>query len=198
MSLSLLSFLELFYRIKPLKPNPKGATGLSRSGVRTRFGDGQLRMPRGVAVDALGNVYVADWENHCIQKFSSSGVFITKWGSEGSGDGQFKYLGLGDIAVDTSGNVYVADRTYNRIQKFSSAGVFITKWGSEGFGDGQFNHPEGIAVDASGNVYVADTDNNRIQKFDSSGQFITKWGGIWTGVQGTENSVILLAWPSMP
>jgi len=66
------------------------------------FRHGQLRMPHGVAVDALGNVYVADWENHCIQKFSSSGVFITKWGSEGSGDGQFKYLGLGDVAVDTS------------------------------------------------------------------------------------------------
>jgi DNA-binding beta-propeller fold protein YncE len=106
-------------------------------------------------------------------------AFVTKWGSSGSGDGQFSYpYGL---AVDSSGNVYVADRDNYRIQKFTSSGVFITKWGSSGSGDGQFNRPYGIAVDSAGNVYVADTENDRIQKFTSSGVFITEWGSFGSG-----------------
>jgi len=105
-------------------------------------------------------------------------TFVTKWGSQGSGDGQFQYPW--GIAVDTSGNAYVADYYNHRIQKFTSSGEFITKWGSYGEGDGQFHYPWGIAVDVSGNVYVADR-NYRIQKFTSSGEFITKWGSYGEG-----------------
>jgi hypothetical protein len=84
-------------------------------------GDGQFANPSGVAVDTSGNVYVADFgfadfSNHRIQKFTSSGTFLTKWGASGSGDGQFDFP-LG-VAVDTSGNVYVADNGNRRIQKF--------------------------------------------------------------------------------
>jgi len=100
--------------------------------------------------------------------------FITKWGSEGSGDGQF-WQPHG-IAVDSSGYIYVADQEGQRIQKFTAAGTFVTKWGSEGSGDGQFISPTGIGVDSSGYVYVADTGNNRVQKFTSDGTFMTKWG----------------------
>jgi len=104
-------------------------------------------------------------------------VFANKWGSEGSGNGQFdRCIGL---AVDSSGNVYVGDRN-NRIQKFDSKGKFLTKWGTVGTGNGQFRAPHHIAVDSSGNVYVADYDNHRVQKFDSNGGFIKKWGGIGT------------------
>jgi DNA-binding beta-propeller fold protein YncE len=113
-------------------------------------------------------VYVADTSNHRIQKFDSNGTFITKWGFEGSADGQF-FSPLG-VAVDSSGNnVYVADTSNNRIQKFDSNGTFITKWGNTGSEDGQFVFPLGVAVDSSGNnVYVADTSNNRIQVFSSA------------------------------
>jgi|GEM_PF-1772058 len=105
--------------------------------------------------------------------------FTAKWGSFGSGDGQF--YNPEAIAVDSSGNVYVADGA-GRIQKFSASGVFITKWGSPGHGDGQFSGGVwGIAVDSSGNVYVSDIDNNRIQKFSASGVFITKWGNEGNG-----------------
>ena len=136
-------------------------------------------LPDSVALDSSGNVYVTDTYNHRIQKFTSSGQFVTKWGSEGSGDGQFNLPG--DIALDSSGNIYVADTGNHRIQKFTSSGQFVSKWGSEGSGDGQFNSPGGIALDSSGNVYVADTYNHRIQKFTSSGQFVSKWGSEGSG-----------------
>ncbi len=61
-----------------------------------------------------------------MQKFNSSGDFLTKWGSFGSGDGQFD-VPIG-IAIDNSDNVYVTDHEGNRIQKFSSSGAFITSW----------------------------------------------------------------------
>ena len=80
-------------------------------------GDGQFNYPYGVAVDSSGNVYVADTDNHRIQKFDSSGGFITKWGSYGSGDGQFDYPS--GVAVDSSGNVYVADGWNYHVQKFT-------------------------------------------------------------------------------
>jgi tripartite motif-containing protein 71 len=106
--------------------------------------------------------------------FSQQYLFISKWGSRGAADGQFKTPS--GIAIDSSGNVYVADVLNHRIQKFSSDGRFITKWGSSGAADGQFLGPSGIAVDASANIYVADSIDNRIQKFSSDGRFITKWG----------------------
>jgi hypothetical protein len=104
--------------------------------------------------------------------------FVLKWGSYGTGDGQFSFPY--GVAVDGSGNVYVADTDNNRIQKFTSDGSFITKW-DFGTGDGQFSSPYGVAVDGSGNVYVTDLYNSRILKFTGDGSFITKWGSYGTG-----------------
>lgn len=120
--------------------------------------------PFSVAVDSSGYVYVTQIGNkHRIQKWDSTGKFITSWGSEGSENGQFKEPR--GVAVDSYGNVYVGDSGNDRIQKFDSNGNFITQWGSEGVGDGQFQFPNGVAITASNNVYVADTGNNRIQEF---------------------------------
>jgi DNA-binding beta-propeller fold protein YncE len=63
------------------------------------------------------NVYVVDSQNERIQKFDSNGNFITKWGSEGTGEGQFNIPE--GIDIDSSGNVYVADTHNSRIQKFA-------------------------------------------------------------------------------
>ena len=131
--------------------------------------------PCGVAADSFGNVYVADTGNHRIQKFSSQGVFLTKWGTSGSGDGQFNWPNA--VAADSFGNVYVADTRNDRIQKFSSQGVFLDKWGTTGSGDGQFVWPRAVAVDSFGDVYVADTGNDRVQKFSSQGVLLDQWFG---------------------
>jgi len=90
-------------------------------------------------------------------------IFILKWGSQGTGDGQF-FWPYG-VSVDVAGDVYVADTVNDRVQKFNSSGDFILKWGSSGYGDGQFDSPFDVAVDGSGDVYVADCVNSRIQKF---------------------------------
>ena len=109
----------------------------------------------------------------------ATGVFLTAWGSYGTGDGQF--IVPTGVATDGSGNVYVVDAGSYRIQKFTNTGTFLTAWGSAGRGNGQFNYPTGVAVDGSGNVFVADAANNRIQKFDSNGTFVTAWTGATSG-----------------
>jgi len=107
-------------------------------------------------------------------------IFMTKWGSEGSCDGQFKEAS--GIAVDSEGYIYIADTCNQRIQKFDSTGNFIIKWGSEGSGDGQFLQPLKIVIDCNENVYVADHKTNYIQKFNSNGKFIIKWITGWSGL----------------
>jgi DNA-binding beta-propeller fold protein YncE len=146
-----------------------------------------LNDPSGMALDAQGNLYVADTLNHRIQVFDSDGQFLATWGSEGSGDGQFNFiygdpnhnLALGGVAIDGQGNVYVADGGNARIQKFDSEGIFLTKWGSLGSEDGQFTRPMDLTIDQDGNVYVIDdrsTPRGRIQKFDSEGNFLARFG----------------------
>jgi len=100
-------------------------------------------------------------------------VFVTKWGSEGYSDGQFKEP-LG-IAVDLESHIYIADTGNNRIQKFNSNGNFITKWISKDYSNGQFIKPVSLAVDNNKNVYVGDYEYPYIQKFNSDGKFLTRW-----------------------
>jgi hypothetical protein len=150
-------------------------------------GNGQFDFPCAVAVDLSRNVYVSEYGNNRIQKFDSNGNFITKWGSEGSSDGQFDQP-CGGVAVDSSGHVFVVDSDNSRIQKFDNNGNFITKWGSQGVGNGQFEEADSIAVDSSDNVYVGDYGKN-IQKFDSNGNFITKWDikGVTLAIDSSDN-----------
>ena len=110
-------------------------------------GDGQFNDPRRVAIDAGGNVYVSDSSNNRIEKFSSSGTFLSTWGW-GVADGS------------------------NAFQVCTSS----CQAGIHGSGDGQLWTPQGVAVGSSGNVYVADWNNARVQQFSSSGAFLRTWG----------------------
>ena len=91
-------------------------------------------------------------------------VYEGKWGSEGSGNGQFD--NPGGIAVATNGNVYVADTNNYRIQYFTSTGSFLGKWGKNGTGNGEFQLTKDVAFTSDGaRCYVTDGDNHRVQYF---------------------------------
>ena len=102
-------------------------------------------------------------------------VFVKKWGSRGTGDGQF--MRIHDIDFNPSETrLYAIDRDGNRIQVFDKNETFLFKWGSKGTGDGQFSVPYSVDVVANGNVWVADRGNHRIQEFDKDGKFLFKFG----------------------
>ncbi|MCW5865514.1 MAG: hypothetical protein KIT52_20670 [Anaerolineae bacterium] len=180
----------------PFTLDPGAATFADKWGVNG-VGQGDFNGPFGIAVDADGNVYVADTFAYRVQKFDADGNFILMWGRDvqvggvtgfeiclaaesckagtnGSGNGEFN-LPHG-VAVDGHGNVYVSDSSNHRIQKFDADGNYVGQWGGNGDDGGKFDNPTGVAVDGAGNVYVADSFNNRIQKFGPAGNFLFTWG----------------------
>ncbi|MCP4107176.1 MAG: hypothetical protein GY749_16820 [Desulfobacteraceae bacterium] len=126
-----------------------------------------------IVADNSDYIYVADTWNNRIQKFTNGGQFVTKWGKEGHGDGEFK--NPRGIAADSSSFVYVTDTSNNCVQKFTSDGRFVKKWGEEGDEEGEFSCPHGIVAD-NDFIYVADSCNNRIQKFTFDGSYVSAWG----------------------
>ncbi len=142
-------------------------------------GNGQFQGVVGIAFDSSGNVYVADFIDRRIEKFTASGSYLSQFGTSGSGNGQF--INPNGIAIDSSGNIYVADAGNNRVQKFNSAGVYLSQFGSFGAGNGQFKTPLYIAIDSSDNLFVTDRDNHRVQKFNSAGVYLSQFGTSGTG-----------------
>jgi hypothetical protein len=147
----------------------------------------QFDQPEGVAVDAAGNVYVADTGAFTVRKITPAGVVTTLAGSPlnlGSADGTgnaARFSRLPSVAVDAAGTVYVGDPSNATIRAITPAGVVTTLAGLAGaFGsiDGtgsaaRFNNPDGVAVDAAGNVFVADSFNNSIRKVTPAGVVTT-------------------------
>ena len=154
--------------------NYQNYTFITLAGQTTGWFDGTgsaalFNTPFGVAVDASGNLYVADTGNHTIRKVTPGGVATTLAGlagSPGTADGNgnvARFNSPGGVAVDGSNNVYVADSLNHTIRKVTPAGVATTLAGmpgAAGSADGsgssaRFNGPQSVAVDAGGNVYVA-------------------------------------------
>jgi sugar lactone lactonase YvrE len=169
--------------------------GSGSSGSADRTGnEASFNLPQNLAVDSIGNVYVADSWNYKIRKITSAGVVTTLAGSgvSGSEDGTgtaASFRGPGGVAVDSNGNVYVADNL--KIRKITSTGNVTTFAGSgvSGSEDGtgtaaSFNSPSGVAVDKNGNVYVADSWSHKIRKITPEG-VVTTFAG--SGVLGSED-----------
>ncbi len=133
---------------------------------------GEFAYPRSIAIGDDGSIYVNDFGNKRIQKFASTGEYITDWGNGGKGLGEFS--SPSGIAVDGD-FVFVVDRDGNRVQKFSVDGEFLTTWGKRGVSEGQFYFPTAIFAE-NGIVYVVDSGNHRIQTFSPNGDFLSSFG----------------------
>jgi DNA-binding beta-propeller fold protein YncE len=147
-----------YHRIHEFAPNG--------TWVRTIGENGMFDFPNGVAVDAAGNLYVADSNNGRLRVFDSNGLEIGGI-PRGAREGD---LGLPrGVAIDDQGRVFVVDTTGNTVQiyKVLAAGSrtpeFVGKFGVQGTADGQFEFPNGIAVDARGHIFVTDMTNSRVQ-----------------------------------
>ncbi|MBS1857304.1 MAG: hypothetical protein JST11_18195 [Acidobacteria bacterium] len=186
---------------------------IDTSGILTRVagnarmgysGDGgqavnaQLAGVTGIALDRLGNLYIADTLNNRVREVAVSGTITTVAGNGVagySGDGgtatQATLSGPTGVAVDPAGNLYIADADNSRIRKVSTGGVITTVAGTgvRGyFGDqgvaanaqlslsSQFGRPSGLAMDSAGNLYIADTLNNRVRMISAAGTITTVAG----------------------
>jgi len=148
-----------------------GDNTLGYSGDAGPATDAQLNTPVGVALDASGNLYIADSGNNVIRQVSGGNINTVAQG----------FTHPDGIAIDAAGNYYVADTGGRRIVKISN-GVYTTIAGNGNFGFGGDNgpgnqaalyDPMGLALDSSGNVYIADTFNCRVRKVAASGIITT-------------------------
>jgi len=193
---------DTFYAIAEVSPSGavRRVAGGASTGCGTYdgcsgfLGDGgpatsaQLVGPQGVAVDASGNIFIADTNNHRIRKVTPDGIISTIAGNSPAGPNpgavQGGFSGDGgpavnaqlsfpaDVALDSAGNVFIADGSNNRIRKISPDGIITTVAGNGAPGysgdDGpatraSISNPFALAVDSAGNVYVADSGNNAIR-----------------------------------
>ena len=135
----------------------------------TTTGDELWRISRrnhGLAVDpASGDVFVVDEVGERIFKYDSAGNELFVFGSNGTGDGQFK---MPKDAVVANGLLWVTDEQLSRVQAFDLDGNFVGRWGGYGSNAYQFKNPVGIATDGSGMLYITDSGNDRIVVYDTN------------------------------
>jgi len=187
-------------RVRKVNASTGVITTIAGTGLPGYSGDGgpgtaaELNDPAGVALDAAGNIYIADQSSHRIRRVDAATGIITTFAGTGeagfSGDGgpatHAELFNPVHLTFDATGNLFIADSFNHRVRKVSSAGIITTVAGNGvgGYlGDGgpaisaQLKNPAGVAVDRSGNLYIADQSNLRIRKVDTSGRISTVAGG---------------------
>ncbi|HJT77499.1 MAG TPA: NHL repeat-containing protein [Gemmataceae bacterium] len=144
-------------------------------------GPGEFNIPIGIALGPHGDLFVSDFYNARVQRFSTAGKLLSA----------FPVLpNPGGIAVDRDGSVYLTHFSAMRLKEepkpsrvtvYGPDGKLLREWGKTGTGPGEFDYPGGIAVSPAGRVYVCDQTNRRVQVFDRQGKFLFKWGRYGTG-----------------
>ena len=160
----------------------------------------QLRLPRDVAVDDAGNLFIADTGNSRIRRVDRSGTITTVagtgeigYGGDGGPAVRAKLFGPEGVAVDGDGNLFIADSDNDRIRRVDPSGTITTVAGTgeRGYsGDGgpavraQLGYPRGVAMDGDGNLFIADPGNSRVRRVDQSGTITTVAGTEERGYSG--------------
>ena len=160
----------------------------------------KLSSPYGAALDASGNLYIADRNNNRIRKVTTNGVITTVAGNGAAayaGDGaaatKASLAGPAGVAFDAAGSLYIADQGNNRIRKMDTSGIITTVAGNGTMGcsgDGgtatsaSLDYPRGVALDSAGNLFVADLNNQRVRKVDANGVITTVAGNGNAGFSG--------------
>jgi streptogramin lyase len=153
-------------------------------------GSGQLISPYGIAVDSSGDVWVLNAgftapEGGHVVEFSSSGAFISQFGSKGSGPGQL-LISTG-IAI-SGGNIYISEIAPERVQEFTTSGTFVRQFDEVGAAPGKGQDPYGIASDPNtGNLYVTEIGADRVQEFSAEGSFILNFASFGAGTGQLSN-----------
>ncbi len=175
-----------------------GSSGFSGDGGYAT--NSQLSYPFGLAVDPLGDIYIADSDNMRIRKIDTNGVITTVAGNGNSGysgDGgwatnaalQYPY----GVAVDSVGNLFIADSYNSVVREVGTNGIITTLAGNHtaGYsGDGgaatnaSLNFPHALAVDSTGNVYISDSYNNVVRMVSTNGTIETIAGNGGSGYSG--------------
>lgn len=173
-------------------------TTVAGNGTNGYSGDGgaatnaSLNNPSGVAVDAAGNLFVADGNNYRVRVVDTNGNITTMagGGTNYPGDGgAATNASLGypwGVSVDAARNVYIADFWNNTIRRVDTQGIITTLAGGgpdfpddgEAATNTSLNNPEGMTVDSAGNLFIADTGNNRIRQVDAARTINTVVGDI--------------------
>ena len=180
--------------ISPVAGNAAAGSGYAGDGGAAT--GAKLFFPANIAIDAGGNLFIADQSNNIVRKVTASTGLIGTVAGTPSSSGYSGESGPATsaqlnsnhgVAVDASGNLYIADSGNRRIRKVTASTGVITTYAGNGFlsfsGDGgtasaaQLFAPNGVAIDASGNIYIADTSNNLIRKIAAGTGLITTVAG---------------------
>lgn len=168
-----------------------GTYGFSGDGSAAT--NAKINYPYSVAVDASGDLFIADLSNNRIRKVDTNGIITTVAGNGPSGTfgtysgdgGAATNAGLNfpsGVAVDSKGNVFIADEYNGRVRKVDTNGIIITVAGGGSGSDGgaatnaSLNRPWGVVLDAVGNLFIGDLGNNRVRKVDANGIITTVAG----------------------
>ena len=149
-------------------------TGQQKNTIGRRgSGDGQFSFPSGISIK--GDVlYVADTDNHRVQKLTSSGKFLHKFGQQGSDQGQFNRPVA--VIIDANNKLIVSDFNNHRLQIFNENGGWLLTMDGKGSGSHSFQSPWGLALDPQGNIHVAAEGSNTIKVFTKEGVYVRMYG----------------------